>query len=280
MPNKIYHDCQLKGKILNAISHGQNTAKLIFTAVQYPHHIDSLYRELNFLRTYGYLKKHKGAETSYSLTKKGRIHAFNPTLFKDAKNNRFNKDLTDTVEGILENDDKFNDAVKKYADKNLSRPIIENIIKSPEIGIDGHSVEILGDLSNPETLEKNLPALQNSIIKAPNGMQISNAFWEHLLKDSKEIVELKKKNADLEDEIEKLKNQKIPASIPAYTLSTQKPSANCVSTSSNTRNVLPDDVVKSKEFAHKQKMDALALKRKQLAQEYYGYQIDANFFRR
>ena len=95
-----------------------------------------LRRELTYLRHQGYIRKlGKKPPHRFELTKTGIEHCNNPFLKSDYKLNRMIDEARKYADEILENDDKFMEAVKKYVNKNHSNEVtrmVEKTVIKPE----------------------------------------------------------------------------------------------------------------------------------------------------
>ena len=79
----------------------------------------SLRREITFLRHQGYLRKlGKKPPHRFELTKSGIEHAINPFIKFEYKRNLMLDEARRTADAILENDDRFKEAVKNYVKNN------------------------------------------------------------------------------------------------------------------------------------------------------------------
>jgi len=130
----------LKGAVLSAIQQGNhNTADIRNHLATVPYccessemdelgnptyytfsNYGSLRRELTFLRHQGYLRKlGKKPPHRFELTKTGIEHANNPFLKYNFKRNLMLEEARRTADAILENDDRFKEAVKNYVKNNV-----------------------------------------------------------------------------------------------------------------------------------------------------------------
>jgi len=284
--SKNFKDCQLKGTILRAINSGSNTSKTIYAAVKYPHHIDSLYRELNFLRSYGYISKHKGAESTYTLTKKGLEHSRNPYLFVEFKKNRIKNTVQNLVTATLEDNDKFKVAVQKYANEHFSNPIILPP-QRPEIDPEGlnrgdHANIPITLISNPE----DVPVVDSINPHKPhdNTTLISDDFLKTLLEDSKKLQELEKQlnnrpggnESVLIERIKKLEDENRDMAIQLQYAVKPTEYLDKVSGAVLTPEAVRAFRSKAQQRNNQSKMNAD--RRRKLVNSYRGYTLDATFF--
>ena len=105
-----------------------------------------LRRELTYLRHQGYIRKlGKKKPHRFELTKTGIEHANNPFIKSDYKRNLMLDEARRTAESILENDDRFMDSVRKYAEKNNFNEVVR-IVEKPLLKPENNIVEVdLGD---------------------------------------------------------------------------------------------------------------------------------------
>jgi len=159
----------LKGMVLSAIEQGNSTTaeirKHIATVPYYckyseidefgnptnsDYYIYSNYgglrRELTYLRHQGYIRKlGKKSPHRFELTKTGIEHASNPFIKCDYKRNLMLDEARRTAESILENDDSFKEAVRKYANKDHSNEVTR-MVEKPVIKLENNVVEVdIGD---------------------------------------------------------------------------------------------------------------------------------------
>ena len=159
----------LKGMVLSAIEQGNSTTaeirKHIATVPYYCEYSEidefgnpmnsnyyvysnygGLRRELTYLRHQGYIRKlGKKPPHRFELTKTGIEHCNNPFLKSDYKLNRMINEARKYADEILENDDRFMEAVKKYVNENHSDEVTR-IVEKPVIKPENNLLEVdIGD---------------------------------------------------------------------------------------------------------------------------------------
>jgi len=276
--SKNFKDCQLKGAILRGINSGSNTAKTIYAAVKYPHHIDSLYRELNFLHSYGYISRTKlgSHESSYSLTKKGLEHARNPFICTEFKRNRINNTVQNLVAATLEDDGKFKEAVQKYANEHFSRPVIEvNPPSRPDPEVETRYVHS-GQLQPDSTmsLSESTPHTPVSAIAKPIQPSSSNQDLLTMIDLYQKDIETRNdKIADLKEQISELKGLAYANSLPKSTKYIDRRTGQTLE---------PEQIqiYQQRQQQKQAKVTSIAQNRLRLAKYYYSnnYLLDAGFF--
>lgn len=112
---KNFKDCELKGRVLSACLQQDRTSQELFEAIQHPVK-HALHAELYQLRRRGYLSLTSSNPHTYTLTKKGRIHAADPYLSIKRKQESIQR----RVLAILENDERFQEAVENEVKEHLS----------------------------------------------------------------------------------------------------------------------------------------------------------------
>lgn len=115
MSGKTLKDGVLKGLILNAVLDEKHSSHTIFQTIEYQNY-NAFLVALNRLTRYGYLAKiGKGKCNSkpfkYSLTKKGVIHAQNPFLNIQHRENYINKRAIE----LMQDTEQFQNAVAEYS---------------------------------------------------------------------------------------------------------------------------------------------------------------------
>ena len=164
-PNRI-----LKGMVLSAIQQKNHTTADIRNHIAtvpyccedefdptnshyYTHsNYGSLRRELTFLRHQGYIRKlGKKSPHRFELTKSGIEHANNPFIKYNFKRNLMIDEAKRTADAILENDDRFIEAVKNYVKNNVQEADIGNK-KTNQIE---HSNEDVRIVEKPVIIDKN-----------------------------------------------------------------------------------------------------------------------------
>ena len=115
MPTKNLKDGILKGLILRAVLSGDTSSRAIFTNIEYENY-NSFLVALNRLTRYGYLSKiGKGRCNTkpfkYELTKKGVLHAHNPLLNLQHREQYIQKRAME----YMQDTEQFQNAVADYA---------------------------------------------------------------------------------------------------------------------------------------------------------------------
>lgn len=262
--------CKVKGTILKAVLSGNDTAKIIMQAVNYQHSIDSLYRELNFLRAYGYLKrKRTGRVSHYSLTAKGREHTDNPFIYVNYKKRRLSNIVKDEVEDTLKDNEKFKKAVEDFAKKHYSEPIIvlprSKEIVPVESDTKTRYVSVPGEANKETTLSASYP---QSV--SPRGCVSSPGC---VTSDNERELVLRERISELERELQYLRTKPpeikyIPQPSKAIDVRTGK--------------VLSPEqaAILREQHIHKHyKATSVANHRRNMAGNYRGYYLDLGFFK-
>lgn len=131
---KNLKDCELKGKILQAVASGGNncTSRQILDKIRYKNY-NSLRVSINRYVKQGYLKKHGDKKPYYySLTKKGMEHAKDPLILKKKRNFLYWKHVTE----ILSHEEEFMKGMCMHIRHNPEAALRE-ICKSPYYRGDG-----------------------------------------------------------------------------------------------------------------------------------------------
>ena len=173
--NKQTPDRILKGMVLSAIQQGKiSTAEIRDHLARVPYYCENpgsdesgnptnsdfytysnyggLRRELTYLRHQGYIKKlGKKPPHRFELTKTGFEHANNPFLKYNFKRNLMHDEARRTADAILENDDRFKEAVKNYV-KNNAHAVDLGDKKTNQIE---HSNEVVRMIEKPVLIPEN-----------------------------------------------------------------------------------------------------------------------------
>jgi len=244
-------------------------SKMGYKKLEYPHHIDSLYREMDFLWKYGYVSRSKPRPFIYGLTKKGEEHAENPLISRD----RIGKLVRDNVESILSNDEKFMKAVVNYSSKYGSGgsfgdgnvvvlPHNENDVVEPKEKMRFIPVDV------PTTNEDN----NNGV--AP--IRIINGVPVHVNYQAQNQPQFPVDPKDLEIETLRRKVKDLELQVFYQNVNIQPTRY----VDDNGQEIKPEIVAqKTVRYQNKKAMlDVQAKRRKQLASGYIGYQLDSYFF--
>ena len=194
----------LKGMVLTAIEQGNHTTAEIRNHIAAtPYYCESseldefgnptisdyytyenyggLRRELTYLRHQGYIRKLGMKKPHrFELTKTGIEHAINPFIKYNFKRNLMIEEARKTADAILENDDRFKEAVKNYVKNN----VLEVDLGDKKTNKIDHSNEVV------RIVEKPLLKPENNIVEVD--------FWDgktkqkyHSNEDIKAVADLK-----------------------------------------------------------------------------------------
>lgn len=240
---KCFQDNLFKGFLLNSIGEGYNTLASLdehlsggvfdykfeiydietskFVHIHFKENYskyDGIRRELQYLRGAYFIKMYGDKKPFfYELTEKGKIHAKNPFINKNFKNEEWSTSVRETIKVILEDDEKIEELsekkriekckscrdakpnTSKSKTKNTARPI-KNIIKVELKNGDIREIEMTkdGEIMELEELKKAL-ILSGKSPNAPSTiltLQNENEELRKLL--GKSGIELGKANTKLE----------------------------------------------------------------------------------
>lgn len=201
--NKQTPDRILKGMVLSAIQQGKiSTAEIRDHLARVPYYCENpgsdesgnptnsdfytysnyggLRRELTYLRHQGYIRKlGKKPPHRFELTKSGIEHAINPFIKYDFKRILMLDEAKRTADAILENDDRFKEAVKNYVKNNVQE--VDFGDKKNQID---HSNEVV------RIVEKPLLKPENNIVEVDFGDGKINQI-EHSNGEIKAVEDLK-----------------------------------------------------------------------------------------
>ena len=194
----------LKGMVLSAIEQGNHTTAEIrkhlatvpyyceysesdefdnptnshcYTHSNYP----SLRRELTFLRHQGYIRKLGTKKPHrFELTKNGIEHANNPFIKYNFKRNLMIEEARKTADAILENDDRFKEAVKNYVKNNVQEADLGDK-KTNQVE---HSNEVVRMVEKPVLIP------ENNVLEVDIGDKKTEQL-EHSNDDIKAVTELR-----------------------------------------------------------------------------------------
>ena len=189
----------LKGAVLSAIQQNNHTTADIrnhiatvpycyedefdptnshcYTHSNYP----SLRRELTFLRHQGYIRKLGTKKPHrFELTKNGIEHANNPFIKYNFKRNLMIEEARKTADAILENDDRFKEAVKNYVKNNVQEADLGDK-KTNQVE---HSNEVVRMVEKPVLIP------ENNVLEVDIGDKKTEQL-EHSNDDIKAVTELR-----------------------------------------------------------------------------------------
>ncbi|WP_292468881.1 hypothetical protein [Methanolobus sp.] len=137
---KKFNDCQLKGLILQCLIDGPKTSEQINSVINLPNNYDkhNLHAELYVLKRRGYLSRNSETR-SYSLNKKGVVHAQNPYLSIIKRR----ESIASKVSAILENEESFKAAVDEAVSRKSGGTISSGsggVISSPTSSVNDSKV--------------------------------------------------------------------------------------------------------------------------------------------
>ncbi|MCJ7624269.1 MAG: hypothetical protein MUO76_12265 [Anaerolineaceae bacterium] len=188
MAEKINADNEMKGYVLNLVASGVHTTQEIadfLITKGYAGSLGSVRSEITYLKNSGYLTlgRKQSRPFRYYLTKQGEIHAENPHIKREYREQR----IRDEIDARFEDDERFKKAVEEWAEQHELKKIHVNYQKAPIVRFNRAKTEKIvienDDGTEQEvTTEELMNTLQDATIYLSRIAEMTNTIvslqWE------------------------------------------------------------------------------------------------------